>query len=152
MKVESKNNYSIKNNAPSVLFVTSLLCLASVCLAILLFIIEYISGMEMNGVGFLGTLIPAMSVGYYFGYKTGNIMPSTTRWYSVLLWNLSSLVVFSLILMFLDISIFKLIAELGWFSIIIVVLTLITVCLGYFIFKSGEKMAIKVLLEAQKSV
>lgn len=42
-------------------------------------------------------------------------------------------------------------AELGWFSIIIVVLTLITVCLGYFIFKSGEKMAIKVLLKAQKS-
>ncbi|MEK1998383.1 ABZJ_00895 family protein, partial [Vibrio parahaemolyticus] len=115
------------------------------------FIIEYISGMEMNSVGFLGTLIPAMSVGYYFGYKTGNIMPSTTRWYSVLLWNLSSLVVFSLILMFLGISIFELIAELGWFSIIIVVLTLITVCLGYFIFKSGEKMAIKVSLKAQKS-
>ncbi|TOO39756.1 hypothetical protein, partial [Vibrio parahaemolyticus] len=59
--------------------------------------------------------------------------------------------VFSLILMFLDISIFELIAELGWFSIIIVVLTLITVCLGYFIFKSAEKMAIKVLLKAQKS-
>ncbi|HHF3132584.1 TPA: hypothetical protein ACPJ1T_003113 [Vibrio diabolicus] len=147
MKVESKNHYSTENNAPSVLFVTSLLCLASVCLAILLFIIEYISGMEM----ILGTLIPAMSVGYYFGYKTGNIMPSTTRWYSVLLWNLSSLVVFSLILMFLGISIFEVIAELGWFSIIIVVLTLITVCLGYFIFKSGEKMAIKVLLKAQKS-
>lgn len=51
----------------------------------------------------------------------------------------------------LGISIFELIAELGWFSIIIVVLTLITVCLGYFIFKSGEKMAIKVLLKAQKS-
>ncbi|TOF13978.1 hypothetical protein CGJ31_04855, partial [Vibrio parahaemolyticus] len=70
--MESKNNYSTENNAPSVLFVTSLLFLASVCLAILLFIIEYISGMEMNGIGFLGTLIPAMSVGYYFGYKTGN--------------------------------------------------------------------------------
>ncbi len=53
-------------------------------------------------------------------------------------------------LMFLGISIFELIAELGWFSIIIVVLTLITVCLAYFIFKSGEKMAIKVLLKAQK--
>ncbi len=52
--------------------------------------------------------------------------------------------------MFLGISIFELIAELGWFSIIIVVLTLITVCLAYFIFKSGEKMAIKVLLKAQK--
>lgn len=56
----------------------------------------------------------------------------------------------SLILMFLGISIFELIAELGWFSIIIVVLTLITVCLAYFIFNSGEKMAIKVLLKAQK--
>ncbi|MBE3950773.1 hypothetical protein HJ144_02960 [Vibrio parahaemolyticus] len=68
----------------------------------------------------------------------------------MLLWNLSSLVVFSLILMFLGISIFELIAELGWFSIIIAVLTLITVCLAYFIFKSGEKMAIKVLLKEQK--
>ncbi|HHF2858235.1 TPA: ABZJ_00895 family protein [Vibrio diabolicus] len=153
MKVELKNNYSELevNQPPSVLLVTSLLCLASVCWAALLLTIEYIVGIEMSGTGFLSTLIPAMSVGYYFGYKTGDIMPSKTRWCAVLLWTLASLVVFSIILMSLDISPFDLLTELGEISIFIAVVMLITIGIAYLILKSGEKMAIKVLLKAQKS-
>ncbi|EPR7481927.1 ABZJ_00895 family protein [Vibrio alginolyticus] len=153
MKVELKNNYSESeiNQPPSVLLVTSLLCLASVCWAALLLAIEYIVGIEMSGTGFLSTLIPAMSVGYYFGYKTGDVMPSKTRWYAVLLWTLASLVVFSLILMSLDISPFYLLSELGGVSVFIAIIMLITIGIAYLILKSGEKMAIRVLLKAKES-
>ncbi|EGQ9135204.1 hypothetical protein CAG67_11945 [Vibrio sp. V41_P2S12T139] len=78
-------------------------------------------------------------------------MPSKTRWYAVLLWTLASLVVFSLILMSLDISPFYLLSELGGVSIFIAIIMLITIGIAYLILKSGEKMAIRVLLKAKES-
>ncbi|MDF5479246.1 hypothetical protein P3712_25530, partial [Vibrio parahaemolyticus] len=80
MKVELKNNYSESeiNQPPSVLLVTSLLCLASVCWAALLLAIDYIVGIEMSGTGLLSTLIPAMSVVYFFAYTRADVMLSQT--------------------------------------------------------------------------
>lgn len=143
-RMESETKY------PSVIFVTLLLCFASICWAVLLFAIEYIVGTELQSTGFLSTVIPALSVGYYVGYKSGDVMPSKTRWYAVTLWSITSLIAFSFILVAMDISPIELIAEFGWISIVMAIVLLITICIAYFVLKSGEKMAIKMLLKANQ--
>ncbi|MGL6260081.1 ABZJ_00895 family protein [Vibrio sp. WXL210] len=135
---------------PSVIFVTLLLCFASICWATLLFAIEYILGTELQSTGFLSTLIPALSVGYYVGYKSGDMMPSKTRWYAVTLWFIASLIVFSLILIAMDISPIELVTEFGWITLVMAIVLLVTICIAYLVLKSGEKMAIKMLLKAKQ--
>ncbi len=142
MKYESK--------CPSVIFVTLLLCFASIGWAVLLFVIESVLDTELQGAGFLSTLIPALSVGYYVGYNSGDMMPSKTRWYAVTLWSIANLIAFSFMLIAIDISPIELVAEFGRSSIVMVPALLVTIGIDYFVLKCGEKMAIKMLLNAKQ--
>ncbi|MCF8781117.1 ABZJ_00895 family protein [Vibrio sp. IRLE0018] len=136
---------------PSGLYVGLILCFASVIWGTLVFLVEYFLGKELSGVGTMSTIIPAMGVGYFFGHKSGTLMPPKTRWQALTLWIIASFTfVFGLLLVD-GISLYELAVELGWINLVVVVVILISMLLAYFVFKSGEKMAIKALEKTKRT-
>ncbi len=134
---------------PSWYFVGLALCFANIIWAAVIFLIEYVMNKELSGVGTLSTIIPAMSVGYYFGYANGCLMPSSTRWKALSLWFAVTLSVFSLLLIVDGFSLYELAVGLGWFNLVIVFILLITLLLTYFVLKHAEKIAVKSLEKAK---
>ncbi|MGF1788804.1 ABZJ_00895 family protein [Photobacterium swingsii] len=134
-----------KNEESSGYFVALVLCLASVVWGFLIYLVEYVTERELSGVGTLSTIIPALTVGYYFGYKHGALMLSKTRWQALLIWTVASFAFLYVISLVEGISLYDLAVEFGWLSLILVAVVFITLLLAYFVFKSGEKMGIKAL-------
>jgi hypothetical protein len=137
---------------PTACHVAIALCLASVAFGLLLYVIEYLIGKELSSTGLLSTIIPAMSIGHYFGHKSGVLMPSKTRWSAIFLWVLVSIVVFIVASIVLDISLYEVFGELGWFNLLIAIFLVITLIAAYFLFKWGEKLGIKTLERAQSKI
>ncbi len=134
----------VKNEEnPSAYRVALVLCIASVVFGLLMFAIEFVLDKELSTTGLLSTIIPAMISGQYFGYKSGAIMSSSTRWYALLLWLLVSVVLAVLISFFFDLSLSDIFYELGWLNLALVVVLTITMVVAYFIFRFGEKLGVK---------
>lgn len=131
--------------------VSLLLCLTSLGLGLAITAIEYLIGHELTGTGVVSTVVPAMATGAWFGGKSGELMPSKTRWNSLLIWMAVSMCYAFILILFLDISITDLLLELGWFNLAIIVLLALSLVLSYFVFKSGEKIGIKSFIKRQEN-
>ena len=135
---------------PSPIKVGLALCLASIIFGLILHLTEYIVGTEMTGVGMLSTIIPAMITGIYFGSKSGEYLPTKTRWLAISIWIGVSFAYAAILLYYYDIpfsEIGAMISELGWFGLIILVILIIAFIVSYIAFKFGEKIGIKSLLQ-----
>lgn len=135
---------------PSAIKVGLFLCLASIAFGILVTILETITGIVFSSSGFLSTIVPCMAVGAWFGQKSGQLMPSDTRWHAILIWVVFSILVFAVIAAAMGVSVIELFAEMGALSIIILIVMGLVTLLSYFLLKSGEKMGIKTRENAQK--
>ena len=137
-------------NQSSAIKVSLTLCLASIVFGVILYLIEYIVGSEISGNSVLSTIMPAMLTGMYFGSKQGLYLPSKTRWAALALWIAASFVYAAVVFYYYDFSLADLSAminELGWFSLIILVVLVLAFLASYAAFKFGEKTGIKSFLQ-----
>jgi len=140
-------------NQSSAIKVSLTLCLASIVFGVILYVVEYIVGSEISeisGNSVLSTIMPAMVTGMYFGSKQGLYLPSKTRWAALALWIAASFVYAAVVFYYYDFSLADLSAminELGWFSLIILVVLVLAFLASYAAFKFGEKTGIKSFLQ-----
>ena len=138
------------SHKPAAIKVALCLYLVSLGVGILLIAAEYMIGEEFPAnSGVITTVISAMTVGIWFGYKSGQLMSRKTRWYALLLWSAISIAQMIILLIVDGISLYEFVDELGWFSLLIVATAIPMLVIAYFIFKSGEKMGIKSVLKNQ---
>ncbi|WP_051303406.1 hypothetical protein [Psychromonas aquimarina] len=132
---------------PSVVKVSLFLCLGSIGLGIILTALEYMIGKELSGTSTLSTILPALITGIFWGNKSGKLMPSKIRWYSLLVWLAISLFFGVVISLLLNVSLYSLAVEFGWFNLIFIALFSLLFLLTYHAMKSGEKIGVKSYLK-----
>lgn len=141
----------MSGNEPSVSKVSIFLCLLSIALGLFLIAVEYLIGKELPGTSTFSTIMPALLTGVWFGNKSGQLMPAKTRWYSLAVWMAFSIAYVLVVFYSLDISVYELAVEFGWFSLLFVFFLALSLLLSYAVVKSGEKMGIKSYLKRQES-
>jgi len=135
---------------PSAIKVGLTLCLASIIFGIILFVVEYIIGTEVPGVGMFSTIFPAMLTGLYFGSKRGEYIQTKTRWLALVIWIAISFIYAFTVFYYYEFSFTELgdiLSDLGWFSLIILVVLVLAFLASYAAFKFGEKTGIKTFLD-----
>jgi len=140
---------------PSIAKVSLTLCLVSFLCGVILYLAEYIVDTEMSGSGMLSTIMPAMLTGMYFGSKQGQYLPSKTRWGALAIWIAASFIYAAAVFYYYDFSFADLSAminELGWFSLIILVVSVLVFLASYAAFKFGEKAGIKTYLQKKAKI
>lgn len=135
---------------PSAIKVGLFLCLVSLGFGLLLYAVEYIVGTEVPGTGVLSTVLPALLTGMWFGYQSGELMPSKTRLKALLIWFVVSFTYMLVLAKILGVSLYELAMEFGWFNLLLLFVLVITVVAAYFILKSGEKTGIKSLQNSKE--
>lgn len=140
----------MSGNEPSVAKVSIFLCLLSVVLGLILTFVEYMIDKELSGTATLSTILPALLTGIWFASKSGKLMPAKTRWYSLAVWMAMSIAYVLVILYFLDISLYDLAIEFGWFNLFIVFFLALSLLFSYAVVKSGEKIGVKSYLKRQE--
>jgi hypothetical protein len=128
---------------PSVVRVSLSLCLASIGLGIILTALEYMIGKELSGTSSLSTILPALVTGLFWGNKSGELMSSKIRWYSLLIWLAISIFFGVVISLLLNVPLYSLAVEFGWFNLIFIAVFSLLVLLTYHVIKSGEKIGVR---------
>ncbi|WP_163392509.1 ABZJ_00895 family protein [Enterovibrio norvegicus] len=129
--------------APDFLQVSLALCLCSILIGVVFFIVEDTFGFEVPSAGVISTALPAILTGIYFGNKTETLMSTKTRWLAILIWTSASYFYALAAFQYHGLSLSDLFEEFGSFGWVFAGFTALMALLSYFVIKSGEKTGIK---------
>ncbi|MBE1276646.1 ABZJ_00895 family protein [Enterovibrio baiacu] len=140
---EKPRQQSTPPKAANFLHVSLALCLLSILMGVLFFVIEDMLGFEVPSAGVISTAVPAMMTGFYFGHKTETLMSAETRWLAILVWTSASYFYVLAAFQYHGLSLSDLFEEFGSFVWVFAGFTALMAVLSYFVIKSGEKTGIK---------
>ena len=130
---------------PNPFIVAVMIIVVSVLIKMIIAGVEYLLGTTLPANTFLSTIIPALSIGIYYGKKRGDYFPRNFRFKVVLIWLVLGIVLSGIVLSLFFPDLLPMLASSATYTAIFIGMVFLGVLFCYFALHFGEKLGIKSL-------